>query len=130
MLYSGLVGLIVGAALVWYFMPAAATKASSQQTTNTKYEIITQEKIVQKPGGVVEIVRTITDTSVKTEKASSSVVSINRKDYLLQISAGSQLRKLEPVYAVYASRRIIGSIFAGAYGRTDGEFGAILSLEF
>jgi len=48
----------------------------------------------------------------------------------LGLSAGSQLREFGLIYGARVERRVLGPVFAGVYGRTDGEFGLSVALEF
>ena len=126
-LYGAVIGLAVG----YWLQPKIASKVSSEATSKVEYRVVTQEKIIEKPGGVREIVRTVTDNSVRNDASKATSVQIKQPDWMLSLAAGIQRPSdFRPEYTLTAQRRIFGPAFIGAYGRTDGEFGLSIALEF
>lgn len=123
------IGAVAGAATYGYFKPGKNTTSQAAEAV-TKYQIVTQERVVERPGGVREIIRTVTDSTVKAEKSTASSSTVVAKNWNLGLSAGTRPWDWQPQYAIQLQRRVLGPVFLGAYGRTDGEIGALLSVEF
>jgi hypothetical protein len=104
---------------------------------------------IEKPGGerVVERVvergpvttETAADLSGSTavtassEAASSRVVESARPGWRLSVSAGwapERLTLRPEVYGVEVSRRVVGTVWLGAWARTDRTGGLVLAMEF
>ena len=127
-LISLLIGLAIGAALVRQYMPRVETKTEQKVVTQTKIKIV--ERIVQHPDGTTETERTTEDNSQQTSSDKSTVKASQQPQYMLTLGAGTQLIRLQPIYSASVARRLAGPIYGGAYGRTDGEFGLTVGLEF
>lgn len=126
-----LYGLVAGLAIGYWFSPKIASKVSTQAESKIEYRIVTQEKIVERPGGIREVVRTITDNSTKQDKSKSETIKLKQPDWIVGLSGGIQRpTDFRPEYTLSVQRRVFGPAFAGLYGRTDGEFGISLSVQF
>lgn len=118
-------GLIAGAFLIYQFhKPESITKTN----TVTQVRVKTVTRTVKEPNGRVVIEQETTDNSKLS--TSQTVAKQNKPKYILGLTAGSALDDIKPVYGLQAQFRAFGPVFAGAYGRTDGELGLVISLEF
>jgi len=126
---SFIAGAVIGIAVFAYYRKPTE-KVIKQTQVVEQVRVRTVTKTVQKPDGSKEIVQVIEDNSTKTAKGSSTVEKRLKPNWILGVSAGTRLSSFEPVYALETNRRLIGPVFAGAYGRTDGEFGFTIKLEF
>lgn len=124
------VGAMVAGAGVAYWRPRIVTKVETVEKQVVKNNIQTVVRTVERPDGSREIIKTINDTSTRTEDKTSLKEVYKQSDWAVGLSAGTRLTDIDPVYALHVQRRIIGPIFAGAYGRTDGEVGLSVLVTF
>ncbi len=116
-------------------------KTAETDTDRNKHRETTTTE-VQKPDGtketttkVVEDTLTnrqtkLTDDSVKTAEAKTET-TYNASVLTLAVLAGLKTQDhFTPVYGLSASKEVLGPIGVGAFGFTDGVFGASLSLSF
>jgi hypothetical protein len=124
------VGVAVGGALVWFLYPRVEYKLQTQTKVETQVQVRTVTRTVKEPGGRVVIEQETTDTSKVVSNAKSVEQKLVKPNYMVSVTAGVEFEDLEPVYGGMVQMRVFGPVFAGAYGRTDGEFGLSISLEF
>lgn len=90
-------------------------------------------KIIERPDGTKEtIIKEDKDVSNDIDKARKLLeIVTNKPGYSVSLSAGlSGDFKINPIYTLGVDRRVFSGLFAGLYGRTDGEFGVSLRYEF
>lgn len=122
-LSSFLAGLVAGAVAIWYFYPAP----EQQTRTITQNDVRTITRTVYKVDGS----KTVYQETIDRSKQQTESKKTAKPKYVLGITAGNRLEKLnQPIYGLQGSVRVLGPVFAGAYGRTDGEFGALVQLQF
>lgn len=129
-LLAFVLGAIISAATVRYYWPRIAVKTEIKQQIVERNNIRTITKVVEKPTGEKETITEVIDNSTKTANSSQNHVQYKNSEWLLGASIGSKVLTIEPIYTLRIDRRIIGPIFAGAYGRTDGELGLSITMEF
>lgn len=129
MLYTFCAGLLAGALIIWYFFPRTKTEMRTETKIETEYKTKVVERWRTKPDGSQERER-VEETSGNTTKAQTKVKKVNKKDWSVQISASTELKKLAPVYTLELDRYLVGLIFAGIYVNTSKEVGISLGLEF
>ena len=123
-------GLLLGAALVWQFARRVDTRIQVQEKIVTQNDVKTITRTVERPDGTKETLQTVVYRSQQASTTKVDVQKAKRPDWLVGVSAGSQLSHLGLTYGASVDRRVIGPVFAGVYGRTDGEFGLNVRLEF
>lgn len=125
-----LVSAVIGAVLVYNLYPRVEVKTQVQEKIVVRNDIRTVTRLIERPDGTKESVTETVDNSEREASKSTTVVKNMRKDYLAGVGAGVQFKDLKPIYSATVARRMFGPAFAGAYGRTDGEFGLTFTLEF
>lgn len=125
---TAVVSLIVGAAACRYFWPVE-TKIEVQERVLVRNDIRTVTRTITKLDGTQETVTERIDNSTTNSSRNSTTV-INKSTYLVGASIGTKGLKLQPTYGINAAIRVLGPVFAGLYGRTDGEIGLTLAIEF
>ena len=101
-------------------------------------EIIEVEKILQRERTVTRIVErpdgtkeTVIDNRVETETDRSSTNKVTKQsDWAVSVMYAPAVFKQEQEYGLAVTRRVLGNLFAGVYGRSDSEFGLSLRYEF
>jgi hypothetical protein len=83
--------------------------------------VVTVDKSVSRESGKLEA--TITRTEEKTEERSAP-------QWNVRAMAGITFGDAAPVYGAGVDRRILGPIFLGAYGFSNGTVGAAIALSF
>jgi len=126
-----LAAAIAGTALLTrYYFPAVESKVEVVEKEVVRTDVRTITKTISKPDGSTETVTETIDKSVAKSNKESTATTFKQPNYIVSIAAGSQLSKLDVNYGLQASVRVLGPFYAGAYGRADGEFGLLLSVEF
>lgn len=134
-----LVALAVGYGLGRYLQPAEVrteTKEVVKEVEKIKRDIVIVEREIKNPDGTITIDRRTEDKSEEAvtrdkKSESESIVKAAKPDWKVDVIA--QASKLEPSpesYGVHVSRRILGSVFIGAYGDTNKKFGLSVGYEF
>lgn len=122
-----LISLLVGAAAGVYVTKRYMPEVQTVEKEVAKEKIV--ERIVERtnPDGSKEKTTERTETR-REEKAKSEAPQA-----LAQWRAGAALgidKDMQRQYQVTVERRLIGPVWAGAYGHSRGEAGVILSIEF
>lgn len=123
-------GLLIGGGLIWQFARRVDTRIQVQEKIVTQNDVKTITRTVERPDGTKEILQTVVDRSQQASTTKVDIQKTKRPDWLVGVSAGSQLSRLDAIYGASVDRRILGPVFGGIYGRTDGEFGLSVRLEF
>lgn len=118
-------------------------KLSVDADTKTRERVVTVTK--REPGGTVYVTRTkdkLTDsdlsldlgwkTETETKGETKQIVTTKAlPDWRVGASAGwSSVTPRPDVYGLELSRRVVGTVWAGAWARTDRTAGLSLALEF
>lgn len=130
LIITAAVSAALGAALALWLRPTPTKQVQVEQQVRTEYQVKEVERIIKQPGGVEVIERVVTKNGTSATNTNSQTSESKRPDWVLGLGVGSKLLRLQPVYVATVQRRMFGPIFAGAYGRTDSEFGLLLSMEF
>ena len=118
-----LIGLGLGAYITRMYWPAK----SIETKVETRVQNRTITKIVKQSDG--SSVTVIDSTSNSLTNATSST-KIAKPDWTLGVAVSTKIPEISPIYELQIQRRIVGPIFAGLKGTTDGEIGAIVTMEF
>jgi hypothetical protein len=122
-----IIGLLLGGVGVYHYKPRTVTKTEVVTQQVVQNHIVTVVKTVIAPNGLKTETETITDNTVHTEKEDE----VKIKEPLWHVSAGVQTGlQFIPSYSLQVERRIVGPLFIGARGATDGVVGFTLGLEF
>lgn len=113
-----MVGVAIGALLVYFYKESNVIEVDKIQE---RERVVT--RIVERPDGskTTEIIKDSTKTEQHLKKAS-------KKDWTVGVS--SSINERVPIYGVQVSRRIIFDLNVGAYAKTDGELGVMVSYSF
>lgn len=123
-----IIGLVVGAfAMQKLCKPSIRTEVKTNVVTQTR--IVHQKHTIVLPNGTTETTETTTDNSVRTLQQSEVTLKLERANYLVGLSAGTKIDFM-PRYGASVQLRVLGPVYVGLYGRTDGEFGLLMSMEF
>jgi hypothetical protein len=88
----------------------------------------TVTRIIERPDGSRE---TIIDERKETETdRKSQMKKVAQSDWSVGLTYGPSVFKQNEVYGLTVTRRVLGNLFIGAYGRTDHEVGLALRYEF
>jgi hypothetical protein len=110
--------------------PRIETQIKLQEKEVVRTDVKTVTRTVERPDGTKETVTETTDKSVAKSDKNASITKFAKPQWLVGISAKSELDELQPVYELQVSRRIIGPLFAGVTANTSGEIGILLQGEF
>lgn len=95
----------------------------------TKEVVRTETIIVEKPGGEkTTIIRQVRETDTRKDSKTKETITAILDKYM--ISIGSNIGRSPRVYSASIQKRFFGGIHAGIYGRSDREFGVLVSLSF
>jgi len=124
---SYLMAVGIGVAASWYFLPKDhIVEEKIVYKDRIKTEIV--EIITIRPDGSKTIERIIHRDENKEVVSKKKEVTPAKKDWA--VGAKYDLFSPVPVWTLEVQRRVIGNIYAGAYGRTDGIAGVSLTLLF
>lgn len=121
---------IAGAAAAKYWWPTVQTRTEVQTQEVVRNDIRTVTRTIVKQDGSQETVQETIDKSQRSDTSKSVAVVTARKDWFVALSIGSQILDPKLQYGLHVNRRILGPAYVGAYGRTDGELGLQIGLEF
>lgn len=119
-------GALIGAALVWYIRPPE-TKIEKVVEVQERERVRTI--VEERPDGSKT---TIIDEERQKDSSQREIAQGPKpKDWAvtLQMPLQDAIRG-KPVYGLGVERRLILDLSVGAYGRTDGEWGLLLSYRF
>lgn len=118
----------VGAGLTRVYLPVTKTVIEEKEVLRTDVRVIT--RTVKRPDGTVERVRESTDRSTSVSTANTTVTVTKQTQWLLSGGASTSFSKFEVEYNGSVSKRVIGPIFAGLQGSTNGTIGVLVTMEF
>lgn len=132
---GGILLLAIGYGAGRYVQPAKVVTKLQTVTNDVVHDHIhTVIQTVTLPSGEKKSTTTIDNDkneTASTNTVSSSVTTYSKPQWRAQGLAGLNLKSVStPVYGIGIERRILGPIFAGAYGKNNGEVGISVSLEF
>ena len=118
--------LAIGAGLGAYFNPVHTIE--EKVVVKDRIKTVIREVVTQRPDGTIvterDIVKDEKKDTVATRKESIPV----KKDWAASVKY--DLFTSVPVYTIEIQRRVLGNIYAGAYGRTDGIVGVGVTILF
>ena len=103
-----------------------------EQTLNerNKQDKRTVEKIVEKPSGERIIYRTIREKSDQTKKQTLTK-TIKSNTWLVGLSYGSEaFLPSRQVYTLSVDRKVLGGLYMGLYGTSNGGYGVGIKYSF
>lgn len=119
--------ILVGAGLCLMF-DNQVHQVKEEIVYKDKIRTVVKEVIRENPDGS----KTIERISDKTEDKNTTVNKVTQKpaknDWLIGVKY--DLFQPMPVWTAEVQRRIIGNVYVGAYGRTDGVAGVSLTVAF
>jgi len=125
-----------GVAAGRYINPRVEIKVEehTKEVEVVKRDVKTVIKQVERPDGTKETETTIEDktrseTQKESDKESSKIVSNEKAQWKISAHLVPKEGLLGPVYGASVERRILGPIFAGAFGNTDKVFGLSVGIE-
>jgi hypothetical protein len=123
---SYIIVLAIGAVMGSYFnnKKAIEEKIVYKDRVNT----VVKEVIKQTPDGTIITERETTKNEARDSVATKKTILPQNKDW--GVSVKYDLFRPVPVWTAEIHRRIIGNIYAGAYGRTDGIVGVSATIFF
>ena len=104
----------------WTTPEKVLEKVKTVETTKWR----TNTRVITLPDG------TIIEEDIREEirqQIEDKHIVFDTKKYLFSISATPQAR---PIYMLGVSKKFLGDLYLGAYGRTDGEYGLSLTYRF
>jgi hypothetical protein len=121
-----------------YFQPARVEVKIEERVKEVevvKHDVRTVIKEVTRPDGTKEKETIIEDRSTETRdkesrRDTSKIVSNEKPQWKVSTQLTTTQGILGPVYGATVERRVLGPIFAGAFGNTDKTFGLSVGLEF
>lgn len=136
---GGVLLVLIGYGFGRYVQPAkVVVKTNTVTQTNDVIHdhIVTVTVTKTLPNGEKDTQTTTTNNTVINDKSttstqSSTVTTYNKPQWKINAMAGLGTANLaQPIYGAQLERRIIGPIFAGAWGNSNREGGISLGLEF
>jgi len=121
-----IVALIAG-----YTLKQPEVKIETKTVTQFQERENVRTIIKERPDGTKEtVIIAKRDTLVKQKRSQIETRAIPKK-WLVGASVGSSLDALpKPTYTISLQYKVLPGLFAGLYGRTDGEIGLGLSYSF
>ena len=124
---SHLIAIIIGAGVFYYF-DSNVHEIEQQVIYKDRTRTIVKEVTTEKPDGT-KVTERIIDRKEKTDTtASKSESKPVKPDW--GVGVKYDLFTGNPAWTVEVNRRIIGNIYGGVYGRTDGIVGAGVTIFF
>lgn len=132
---GGLILFAAGLGTGLYVKPAKVVTKTNTVTNDVIHDhIITVTHTVTLPNGQKDTTTTTTNNTVINDKSStnsSTVIVYNKPQWKVNALAGLSASNLgTPIYGAQVERRILGPIFAGAWGTSDQRAGISLGIEF
>lgn len=119
-LIFNLIGMLIGAALIWALYPPMESKVEY------KDRIVVQEKVVTRiiekkaPDGSSETITEIIDESKKEQDTSLLVSKIAKKQYVVGVHASTEYSwNVKPEYSVSVARRLVGPVFGSVTASSE-----------
>lgn len=105
------------------------TKVEQVETVKTKIDTVTVVKEIKQPDGTIVKETTVTDKSVINSKSELKVEVAKNKN---QISLGTtyNFKDKTQVYDLIYERRMLGDVWLGVKGSTNGSVGVQVGIEF
>lgn len=123
---SYVIVLVIGAALGTYF--DAAHTIEEKIVTKDRIKTVVREVITERPDGT-KVTERHTTKDEKTKQVAKRKESIS-KQRNWAVGIKYDLFQPVPVWTAEVQRRIIGDVYVGLYGRTDGIVGASVTVTF
>lgn len=139
---KAVLGLLLAAGLGYasgrYVQPSKIvieTKEVVKTVTVVKHDTVTVTKQIKRPDGTTETDTTTTDKDVDSTNntvvdTTSETITNSKPQWKATAQAGYNFSSIKPVYGAEVDRRIIGPIFAGAWGNSDHTAGLAVTVEF
>lgn len=120
---------VVGSATFYIGRETAPPNIKEVVKVEHQNDIVTVVKEVVRPDGTKETETTKTDKSVITKEESKTITLAKA---LNQVTIGSDFnfRQGQQEYSIAYQRRVLGNIWAGASGNSNGSVGLLVGLEF
>jgi hypothetical protein len=120
----------MSAGITRYYFPKVEFKsvevAKERSKEETKNDIKTITRYLERPDGSKETVTETTDKSIKKEsikkEISKEIVILTKSQWLVGLGVGTKILDKELFYSGQISRRIVGPFFLGISGTTDRSF--------
>lgn len=114
--------LIIGAFFLGRFLAPEKVSETVKKVEVVKWK--TKTRVIIKPDGT-RIEEEVNEHIIK--EVNERLIAFDTKKYLFTISATPQAN---PTYMLGISKKFIGNLYLGGYGRTDGEYGLSLTYRF
>ena len=118
--------LAIGAGLGSYFNPIHTIE--EKIVVKDRIKTVIKEVVTQRPDGTIVTEREIHKDEKKDSVATRKESIPTSKNW--SASVKYDLFRPVPVWTIEVQRRVLGNIYAGAYGRTDGIVGVGVTLLF
>ena len=115
---------LISAILTFKLLPP---KIEEKTVTEVKERVITRTRILERPDGTKE---TIIDEKRDTDSKSLKVTTDGADTAIWLSQSLSGEYKGETVYTLGVTKKLLGRLSGGLYGRSDKEVGVILSYSF
>lgn len=117
-----LVVFAVGVGVGRYYIPTNKSQSSESENSSE-----TTERETKNPDGTVIKERIVKKIEYRNN---TTVVESKKPDWRALGLAGYSFDNNKPVYGAAIERRVLGSVFVGAYGTTNKEVGLTVGYEF
>jgi len=125
-----LVCAAAAAGLTRYYFPKIEFRTIEITKEVVRNDVRTVVKEVTRPDGAKEVVTEIVDRTIREEKRAVDMVSAYKPDWVIGVGARTRFQSSAPAYDLQVQRRILGPIFIGALGSSDGSIGISIGMEF
>lgn len=121
------IAMVVGAGACMYF-DKDIHEIEEKIVYRDRVRTVVKEVITEKPDGTRIIERETNKDEVKDSVSTKKESIPTKKNWAVGVKY--DLFSHEPVWTAEVQRRVIGDIYAGAYGRTDGIVGVGITILF
>lgn len=126
-LISLVVGLLIGAATVYFLFPRVETKIHIQKETETQTRTVTRRVVL--PDGTRTTER-VTDTIQRENERTETESKVAQAQWRVNVHAKASLQNLVPQYGASVERRILGPVWVGVGAYQDGTANVSVGWEF
>jgi hypothetical protein len=112
------------------FWPTIDTQVKVEEKEVIKRDVRTIIKEQTKPDGSSTKETIIVDNSKEVSTKKSEQTITKKKDWFVAAGVEATSRSLNPIYRIEVNRRVLGDVYVGVSGRTDGLIGLQIGFSF
>jgi hypothetical protein len=112
------------------FWPTIDTQVKVEEKEIIKHDVRTIIKEQTNPDGSSTKETIIVDNSKEVSAKKFEQTTTKKNDWFVAAGAEATSRSLNPIYRIEVNRRVLGDVYVGVSGRTDGLIGLQIGFSF